>query len=435
MTESSVSIEFVRQLLKAHDKFEQKNRLLGHLFAVQDVRAIGKLHTWYPGQRTEFDFTKYGVFLYPNSNWNKPELYFDGLGVDHTSGVIGSFVTTTSPTSRDIVRLYKRYVMPKSTWLPSSLLDVAQLWDVFGLPHLVAMDNGAEFISNATTIMLLMSGVVILRIPPRRGDLKGTVERCINTVESRYIHHMPGYIPKVAVGLNPKYSKVRERAKSAARLTVQEYEHQLAQHIVEYNHEKHPRLKIPRIHVYRNGLEMAPPLLLTGHIQQRMTFALTYEVKLTREGVEVETLKFNSEDLHAAYRSYSGTVVVKLDPDDVRSVLVIVPQYAEPIEAFLTTYSLTERVSIELLQMAIKANNSASAAAQTGKPVAAPMHFGSVLADLQEATKLRIAGTTARKEIQAVTQAAAMPPAARPPAAPSLSLDELLKGSELDDEA
>ena len=435
MTESSVSIEFVRQLLKAHDKFEQKNRLLGHLFAVQDVRAIGKLHTWYPGQRTEFDFTKYGVFLYPNSNWNKPELYFDGLGVDHTSGVIGSFVTTTSPTSRDIVRLYKRYVMPKSTWLPSSLSDVAQLWDVFGLPHLVAMDNGAEFISNATTIMLLMSGVVILRIPPRRGDLKGTVERCINTVESRYIHHMPGYIPKVAVGLNPKYSKVRERAKSAARLTVQEYEHQLAQHIVEYNHEKHPRLKIPRIHVYRNGLEMAPPLLLTGHIQQRMTFALTYEVKLTREGVEVETLKFNSEDLHAAYRSYSGTVVVKLDPDDVRSVLVIVPQYAEPIEAFLTTYSLTERVSIELLQMAIKANNSASAAAQTGKPVAAPMHFGSVLADLQEATKLRIAGTTARKEIQAVTQAAAMPPAARLLAAPSLSLDELLKGSELDDEA
>lgn len=149
----------------------------------------------------------------------------------------------------------------------------------------------------------------------------------------------------------------------------------------------------------------------------------------------METLRFNSEDLHAAYRSYSGTVVVKLDPDDVRSVLVIVPQYAEPIEAFLTTYSLSERSGLELLQMAIKANSNASAAAQTGKPVAAPMHFGSVLADLQEATELRIAGTTARKEIQAVTQAAAMPPAARPPAAPSLSLDELLKGSELDDEA
>ncbi|WP_305807240.1 hypothetical protein, partial [Stenotrophomonas sp. YIM B06876] len=132
MTESFASKEFVRQLLKAHDKFDQKKTLLGHLFAVQDVRAITKLHTWYPGQRVEFDFTKYGVFLYPNSNWNQPELYFDGLGVDHTSGVIGSFVTTTSPTSRDIVRLYKRYVMPKSTWLPPSLSDVAQLWDVFG---------------------------------------------------------------------------------------------------------------------------------------------------------------------------------------------------------------------------------------------------------------------------------------------------------------
>ncbi len=435
MTQPAVSAEFVRQLLKTEDKFDNKKRLLGHLFATQDVRAVGRLQTWYPGQRAEFDFTKYGVFLFPNANWNEPVLYFDGLGFDHASGVIGSFVTTTSPSSRDIVRLYKRHVMPKGTWMPANLSHMAQSWDVFGLPHLVAIDNGAEFISSMATIVFLMSGTIVLRVPPRRGDLKGTAERGINTMETRYISRLPGYVQKVVTGLNPKYTKSRERAKSAARLTLHEYEQRLAEHIVEYNHELHPRLKIPRIHVYRNGQDMAPPLLLTGRLQQRLTFALTYEVSLTREGVEVETLKFNSEALHVAYRTFSGSVVVKLDPDDVRSVLVLVPQYTEPIEAYLTTYSLPQRVSLELLQMAIKSSQEASLAASSGAPVHVPLHFSSVLADFQDASELRIAGTTARKEIQAVTQAAAMPAASRLLATPAPSLDELLKGTKLDDEA
>ena len=435
MTGSGVSLEFIRQFLKTQDKFDTVKSLLGYLFATQDVRAIGRLHTWYPGQRAEFDFTKYGIFLYPNANWDEPVLYFDGLGFDHASGVIGSYVTTTSPSSRDIVRLYKRFVMPKSTWLPANQSSVAQSWDVFGLPFLVAIDNGAEFIANMATLVFLMSGTVILRVPPRRGDLKGTAERGIHTVESMYISRMPGYVPKVAVGLNPKYSKTRERAKSAARMTLQEYETKLAEHIIEYNNAPHPRLKIPRIHVYRNGQVMAPPLLLTGQLQHRLTFALTYEVTLTREGVEVETLKFNSDDLHAAFRTYSGRVVVKLDPDDVRSVLVIVPQYDEPVEAFLTSFSIDHRVSLELLQMAIKYNQNISQVSGSKPLVDIPMQFSSILADFQEATELQIPGTTARKEIQAVTQAAALPPATRMPSGPTPSLDELLKGTRLDDDA
>lgn len=434
MTQPTFSAELVRQLLKAEDKFVNKARLLGYLFATQDVRTVRRLHTWYPGQRAEFDFTKYGVFLYPSTNWNEPVLYFDGLGFDHASGVIGSFVTTTSPSSREIVRLYKRYVMPKSTWLPANLAEVAQSWDVFGLPHLVAIDNGTEFIANMATAVFLMSGTILLRVPPRRGDLKGTVERGINTMETRYVSRLPGYVAKVAAGLNPKYTKSRERAKSEARLTLQEYEHWLAEHIVEYNHEPHPRLKIPRIHVYRNGQELAPPLLLTGRMQQRLTFALTYDVLLTREGVEVETLKFNSDELHTAFRTYTGRVTVKLDPDDIRSVLVILPKYDEPIEAYLTTHSFSHCISLELLQMAIKHNQNISEAFGNRPVVELPMQFSNILADFQQATELQISGTNARKEIQAVTQAAALPNASRTRPGPTPSLDELLSGTRLDDE-
>lgn len=396
------------------------------------MRALTKLHTWYPGQRAEFDFTKYGIFLYPNKNWTSPVLYHDGVGCDHASGVIGSFVTTASPSSRDVVRLYKRYVMPKSTWLDEQFSGKAQHWDVFGLPHLVAIDNGSDFVSNMSTAMFLFSGTILLRIPPRRGDLKGTVERTQQTLETRYISHLPGYVQKVEMGLNPKYTKARERAQAAATMTLAEYEEKMLDFVLQYNDDPHPRLRRRRIDVYRSGMDQAPPLLLSGLVQQRLTFALTYEVKLTREGVEVEKLKFNSEALLSAYRTYSGSVVVKLDPDDVRTVLVLVPHIAEPIEANLTTFFVTEKVSMELLQLIIKEHEAEAkrSAAHSATPI--PFAFAEHLLKFQESTEPTVAGTTVRKEVQGVTHAATLPPAVVRPVR-SKSLDEMLKDTELDD--
>lgn len=213
------------------DKFDLKLNQLGLLHAVQDLRALERLHTWYPGQRAELDFTKYGVFLYPNANWNYPVLYQDGMGVDHASTVVGSFLTSASPSAADVVRLYRRFVMPKGSWLPPSLRQTAQRWDVFGVPMLVALDNGADFMSNVSLLMYMLTGTILLRVPPRRGDLKGLVERTQGTFETRFISGLKGYVPRKYVGLNPRYTKQRERAMAAANMTVAEYEAKLVQNI------------------------------------------------------------------------------------------------------------------------------------------------------------------------------------------------------------
>ncbi|MGN8002349.1 hypothetical protein ACTJKQ_04055 [Acidovorax sp. 22279] len=430
--ERSVSAEFIRQVLSKADKFEQKKELLGKLFAIQDVREIRRLHTTFPGQRAEFDFTKNGIFLYPNSKWNEPVLYVDGIGCDHASRAIGSLTTAMSSTSRDVVRLFRRYVMPKSTWLPSSQQSLAQRWDVFGIPCLVAVDNGADFVSNNAISMFLFAGCIMLRIPPRRGDLKGSVERAQGTMETRYISHLPGYVARQHVGLNPKYTKVRERAKAAATMTLAEYEALRASHAVEYNEEFHPRLKKRRIDVFRDGQEMAPLLLLTDTVQQRLTFGLTYYVKLTREGVEVETLKFNSAELHDAYLTYSGNVYVKLDPDDVRTVLVLIPQIWKPIEATLTTFTYVDAVSLELYQH-IRNIHDAEAKAASTQPENIPFAFDSKLQEVQHSAMPSSQGTVKHKQIQAATHAAAMP-AAQPTNTMAQDLASLLAGTRLSNE-
>ena len=427
----NVSAEFIRRVLSSANKFDVKDKLLGHLYAVQSVREIGRLHTWYPGQRAEFDFTKNGIFLFPNAKWKEPVLYVDGLGIDHASGAIGSMVTSMSSTSRDVVRLFRRYVMPKSTWLPSSPQNIAQQWDVFGIPSLVAIDNGADFISNNTLAMLLLTGCIPLRIPPRRGDLKGSIERSQGTTETRDISHLPGYIAREYLGLNPRYTKLRERAKAAATLTVDEYQAIRAMHAIEHNDELHPRLKKRRIDVFRDGQEQAPLLLLTNGIQHRLTFALTFFVKLTREGVEVETLKFNSPELSQAYLTYTGSVWVKMEPDDVRAVLVLLPNASEPIEARLTTFSYTHPVSFELYQH-IRSIHEAEAKAARQQPQDIPFSFVEKLESVQGATQTNPDWTVSHKQVQAAGHAAAMP-LAQPPVPLANDLAALLAGTKLSD--
>lgn len=437
--DNAVSSELIRQLLGETDKFETKFRQLGFLHATQDVRAIGRLHTHYPGQRAELDFTKYGIFLYPNANWSKPVLYYDGMAVDHASTVVGSFVTTASPSAADVIRLYRRHVTPKRLWLPSHLQTFSQDWDVFGVPMLIAVDNGADFVAYASMTVYMLTGTIVLRVPPRRGDLKGQVERTHGTFEKRFISSLPGYVPRRYVGLNPKYTKNRERAMAAATMTVAEFEAKIVQHIQEFNHEPHPRLRRRRIDVYRSGLELAPPLLLTGQMQQRVTFALTFEVTLTREGVEVESLKFNSDALHEAYLTYSGRVIVKVDPDDLRAVLVLLPKHglSNPIEAFLTTFSFKEGpISLELHRMTRRSHEAEALARGVVEGEVHPFIFERELEKIQSFTGPSIPTTTPRKEMQAAVHAGALPAVqvAQNEGSATKSLADLLGESRLTDD-
>lgn len=432
--EIGVSKEFVRASVDGVDKFDRRMAQLGALHAKQDVRAIKRLHTWYPGQRCELDYTKYALWLYPNGNWSEPLLYYTGHGVDHASGVIKGFAVTTAPAARDAIRLYRRCVLPKSLWLPPEQRDLAQRWDVFGIDLLVAIDNATDFVANGVILMFMGLGVIVLRMPPNRGDLKGTVERTQSSMESKYVSRLDGYVPLASAGLNPRYTKSRERAKAAAKYTVEEYERMYAQYCIEYNHARHPRLKEPRIAAYRNGLELAPPILLTNPTQIRLTFALTYEAKLTREGVEVETFKYNGKTLGEMYRVYSGRVFVKLDPDDVRTVLVVHPQWSEPVEAYLTTFKLSNRVSLELLRVLLARIEATGVAPDASQETLAYV-FDEVYQNLLNAPASRTPGAAIHSDAQAAAHAASAPhpSAIITPAAHPLDLRELLGGDDLDE--
>ena len=93
------SLETIRWYLARTDKLEHKVALLGERYAIQAVRPIGSLHTHYPGQRSELDYTKFGLYLYPTEHSNEPQLFFIGVGLDHSSAVCKGCTITTAPAS------------------------------------------------------------------------------------------------------------------------------------------------------------------------------------------------------------------------------------------------------------------------------------------------------------------------------------------------
>ena len=295
--------------------------------------------------------------------------------------------------------------------------------------------------------MFLVNGTIILRMPVKRGDLKGSIERLIRTVEDQHVSTQSGYVARKYAGFDDRYSTVRAKAKLAANETVAQAEDKMAPYLVErLNFGPHPQFRVPRMRVFRESQERYPLLLPCGIENIRTTFALTYFPKLTREGVQAEGFMFNSKELSAAFMTFNGTVTVKLDPDDIRTVLVILPGALASIEASLTTLDIPFRLSLELAK-AVLGRVAAKHSADDGWMVDINHHFLKELEVLQTKPVEPTPGKAKASDATAAAHASNAPPVSASPQQADASsssptnqpkkvptLAELLRGSEVGDD-
>lgn len=408
------------------DKFELAYLSVGYRFAHQAHRAIGRLHTNMPNARTEMDYSKQGVFLFPNENWNdEPLFYQTGIAVDDFANLFLGHTITTAPSSADVVRLFKASVLPKALTLPDRLKHYAQSWDAYGIPQLVAIDNSSDFRAGYSMLMYLLLGVIVLLIPVERADYKGTVERMHGTLLSRFIKALPGYVPNIYAFTAPQQQRLIKAAKLKAKLTVAEYEEKLTDNELTLNYEKDTRFQKSRIQIWRDAQEVAPLIIPTGRLQIKALFSLTYRVALRNEGVEVEYLKYNSTALNALYRvnpDISALVDVKLEPDDVLSVLVFAEGVDGPIEAFLNTQRINFSLSLEVLkiiQRRLKGQGYPDLEWQNNDYELLYKTFY----ELQTGPRIAVPGVTHRRDAQAATHAAGIPTI--PPPGSATARDDL----------
>ncbi len=107
--------------------------------------------------------------------------------------VLGFFISFNPPSSYSVLQCLRSAILPKDHWL-KRFPDIKGKWPAFGIPILIAVDNGMDLHSDALEKACQELGIQILFCPAATPQYKGSVERIFRTLEDGLIHKLPGTV-------------------------------------------------------------------------------------------------------------------------------------------------------------------------------------------------------------------------------------------------
>jgi putative transposase len=192
---------------------------------------------------------------------------------------------------------------------------------MYGLMKSIHSDNGREFHGQAFRRGCDLNGIETIYRPPATPRFGGHIERLIGTFMRR-TRLLPGNTYSDMLGRRPR------SAESKATLTLGDYRSFLTEEIERYHNRVHrtlgasPRAAWERAWKRSRGVE-SPSI---PHSKERflMDFLPVRTRVVTREGIEIDGLRFSHESLQS---EINPTVkrVVRVDPRDISRVYLETP--------------------------------------------------------------------------------------------------------------
>lgn len=241
--------------------------------------------------------------------------------------VVGFYISFNAPSSHGVLQCLRRAILPKDEWL-ARFPDIKGQWPAYGIPLLIAVDNGTDLHSDALRAACLEMGIQILFCGSKTPQHKGGIERYFRTMNMGLIHRLPGTVFS-NIGMRGDYP-----AEDKAAIDMETLVHLLTKWVVEiYNVSPHRGIggrpldrwlesadrRIIELPVYPQQLEV-----ITGIPSKRTLF---------HYGIELEGLQYNS-DLLQSIRRRSGEnrpVTLKYYEDTVGHIHVFDPYAKEYI--------------------------------------------------------------------------------------------------------
>lgn len=290
--------------------------------------AIGSVKVGSVLERIEIDHTPLDLIVIDNLTklpLGRPWLT---MAIDaYSRMVVGFYVSFNAPSSHGVLQCLRRAILPKDDWL-ARFPDIKGQWPAYGIPELIAVDNGTDLHSDALEAACLEMGIQILFCGSKTPQHKGAIERFFRTMNMGLIHRLPGTV----------FSNVDARgdypAEDKAVIDMVTLVHLLTKWVVDiYNVSPHRGIggrpldrwlesaerRIIELPVYPQQLEV-----MTGIPAKRTLF---------HYGIELEGLHYNS-DLLQSIRRRSGEnrpVKLKYYEDSVAHIHVFDPYAKEYI--------------------------------------------------------------------------------------------------------
>lgn len=276
--------------------------------------------------RVEIDHTPLDVIVFDKKTMLSRGRAWITLALDKYSRIVfGFYISFNQPSSYAVLQCLKQMILPKDDLL-KRFPDIKNDWPVFGIPDLLALDNGMDLHSDALKKACLELGTQILYCPAATPEMKGSIERFFRTINQGLIHKLPG----------TTFSNIGERgdypSEDLAAIDMETLVHLITKWIVDvYNVTPHRGIgdtplnkwiesakhRIIDLPVYPRQLD-----IITGIPAKRTVF---------HYGIELDGLHYNCRQLQEI-RKISGVnmqVALKFYEDQVAYIDVFDPNAKE----------------------------------------------------------------------------------------------------------
>lgn len=281
--------------------------------------AMGGLKVDFPLDRIEIDHTPINLLVIDKKTMlplGKPWLT---LAIDKkTRMILGFYISFNTPSAHSILQCLKMGFLPKVNII-KRFPDIKGDWPIYGIPLLIACDNGMELHSDALKKFCQELGIQLLFCPAKQPEHKGSIERFFRTIAIDLFHKIPGSV----------FSNITQRgdypSEELAALDLETLIHLVTKWIVDiYSVSYHRGINTTPLlawYEYSKNLNIELPAfpqeldVIAGIPAQRTVF---------HYGIELEGLHYNSKRLQELRRRTGENlqVLLKFNMDTISYIQV-----------------------------------------------------------------------------------------------------------------
>ena len=242
--------------------------------------------------------------------------------------VVGFYISFNPPSGHAVLQCLRRAILPKGEWL-ARFTDIQGQWPAYGIPTLIAVDNGMDLHSDALEAACLEMGIQILFCGSKTPQHKGAIERFFRTMNMGLIHRLPGTV----------FSDVDERgdypAEEEAVIDMEGLVHLITKWVVDvYNITPHRGINARPIDRWFEAAGRRIIELPTYPQHLEVISGIPAKRTLFHYGIELDGLQYNSELLQTIRRrkGVNAPVALKYYEDTVAYIHVFDPHAQEYIK-------------------------------------------------------------------------------------------------------
>lgn len=284
--------------------------------------AIGMIKTQAILERIEIDHTPLDIIIIDLVTGLALGRPWITLAIDHYSRmIVGFYISIGAPSANSLLQCMRRAILPKEDLL-AQFPDIKNCWPAYGIPQLVAVDNGPDLHSTGFQQGCLELSIVVLFCGSKMSYQKGGIERYIRTMSAGHIHTLPG-----TTFSNPEQRGDYNSEKQAC-LDMQTLTHLITKWVVDvYNVTPHRGINGRPLDRWQESAQTTPIALPVNPQQLELIAGIPAQRTLFHYGIEFDGLHYNDHIVQLIRRrtGKNTPVDIKYYEDDVGHIHVLDP--------------------------------------------------------------------------------------------------------------